>query len=79
MAEFTPLPLNFIGVRPPDEAVHLGDGAYAQFDGHHIWLRANSHLRNECTGEVALEPGALIAFIRFAKKYWQIEEYAKCD
>lgn len=68
----TPMPLNFMGTREPGEPVHLGDGAYAQFDGHFIRLRANSHDPRECTGEVALEPGALARFVEFAKRYWQI-------
>jgi hypothetical protein len=68
------MPLSFLGVRPAGSPAYLGDGAYAVFDGHQIWLRANHHSRNLCTGEIALEPGALAAFIRFAARYWKLSE-----
>lgn len=64
--------LGFMGCRPAGEPVHLGDGAYAQFDGYHIRLRANHHDPRHCMGEVALDPRALVQFIRFAKEYWKI-------
>ena len=44
---------------------HIGDGVYAIFDGHGIWLHANDH--QFPTDKVYLEPSVLIALITFAK------------
>ena len=49
---------------PEPNDVHLGDGAYASFDGYQIWLAASDH-RNKV---IALEPYALLALIDYAKK-----------
>lgn len=65
--EETPMPMNYPGVRPAGERVHLGDGAYAQFDGYQIWLFANSP---HSSHRVALEPGAFTNLIEYAKRYW---------
>lgn len=43
--------------------VHLGDGAYASFDGYQLWLAANHH-ENRL---VALEPSAFRALVAYAK------------
>lgn len=56
-----------VGVRPPANPVHLGDGAYAEFDGYQIWVRANSHDPRQCTGQVALEPGAFRNLMMYAR------------
>lgn len=48
------------------EDEHLGDGAYAHFDGHHVVLTANGSVHsNQATDRVALEPGALQNFLRW--------------
>jgi hypothetical protein len=43
---------------------YLGDGAYAHFDGYHIWVTAEDGYTT--TNEVALEPDvwkALLAYV----------------
>ena len=52
-----------------DDAVHthLGDGAYATFEGWGIWLKANHH--ETPTDQVFLDPDAMQALIRFAKEH----------
>jgi len=54
-----------------EKIVHLGDGAYAEFDGYGIMLRANSHTAP--TG-VYLEPIVLESLISFAKTHKVIKE-----
>jgi hypothetical protein len=46
------------------EPVHLGDGAYASYDGYQVWLAANHH-DNKL---VALEPGAITSFKEYLKE-----------
>ena len=41
---------------------HLGDGAYAAYDGFYVWLGANHHTSRL----VALEPLAFLALLRYA-------------
>jgi hypothetical protein len=54
-------------VTPPGpEAVHLGDGAYAEFDGYHIWLKAE---REHGWEGVALEPSSWQALRMYAKRF----------
>ena len=50
---------------------HLGDGAYAGTDGHHIWLGANHHENMT----VALEPDVFAALVRYARDVmgWKVE------
>lgn len=49
-------------------AEHLGDGLYATFDGHHIWLFAsNGETKTE---PVALERGTYISLQRYACARW---------
>ena len=48
-----------------DKAIHLGDGAYAEYDGYGVWLRANHHEARECTGQVYLEPGVFANLVLF--------------
>jgi hypothetical protein len=42
---------------------YLGDGVYAEFDGHHIWLKTE----RDITHEIALEPAVLAALNNYAK------------
>jgi len=42
---------------------YLGDGVYAKFNGHGIWLLANHH--EHPTDKVYLEPSVLRALNRF--------------
>lgn len=44
--------------------VHLGDGAYAEFDGYSFRLWAN---RESGIHEVFLEPSAIVALNRFVE------------
>lgn len=44
---------------------YIGDGVYVEFDGHGIWLRANSP---DSPKEVYLEPEVLMALNRFFKR-----------
>lgn len=67
MPEEGPMPMSYMGVRPQGEMTHLGDGAYAQYDGYQIWLYANSP---QSSHKVALEPGAFLALLEYAKRYW---------
>jgi hypothetical protein len=41
---------------------YLGDGVYASFDGHHVWLHVGSH---ENPPVVALEPKVLFALVKY--------------
>jgi hypothetical protein len=49
---------------------HLGDGAYAVFDGYYIWVKAE---RDGITHAVALEPDALRNLNWFANTAWKKE------
>lgn len=55
---------------PTPPAEYLGDGLYAIFDGHGIWLHANDHLNP--TDKVYLEPAVLKNFCRFLEKYYNV-------
>jgi hypothetical protein len=44
---------------------HLGDGAYASFDGYHLILTANHHDPALATDKVAFDPHALTALKRY--------------
>ena len=57
---------------PEPEHTHLGDGAYATFEGWGIWLKANHH--EMPTDKVFLDPDALFNLIRFAYYMGAIEE-----
>jgi hypothetical protein len=45
------------------ERIHLGDGAYASSDGYYLWV---STQRGDVLHQVALEPSALVALVRYA-------------
>jgi len=47
-----------------EQDTYLGDGVYASFDGHAIWLAVNHHKNKQ----VALEPAVMAALLRFADK-----------
>lgn len=68
-----PIDINYMGCREPAPAVHLGDGAYALFDGYQLVLRAHSHEVQHCSGQVALEPGAFMNLLRYAQTIWRFE------
>lgn len=52
-------------LKPPPDAVHLGDGAYASHDGFYVWLWAE---RDDGWNYVALElPHGLDALISYVK------------
>ena len=48
---------------PDKPTEHLGDGVYAIYDGHGIWLYANDH--ENPTDRVYLEPAVFEALVRF--------------
>jgi hypothetical protein len=52
--------------------IHLGDGAYASFDGWGLTLKANHH--ETPTDQVFLEPNAIISLVRFAREHKVIPE-----
>lgn len=54
----------------PENIEHLGDGAYAWFDGWHVCVAAE---RDGITHWVALEPGVLGALNQFARKHYATE------
>jgi len=56
-----------------EKATHLGDGAYAIYDGYGIWLRANDHRERECTGQVYLEPATLKALDIFLGQCYNLK------
>jgi hypothetical protein len=49
-----------------DESRHryLGDGVYASFDGHHVWLRVGSH---DAEPGIALEPEVFAALVQYQR------------
>ena len=47
--------------------IHLGDGAYASFNGYHIVLSVNHH-KNEV---VFLEPQVVKALFEYCKTYFK--------
>lgn len=67
MSEDKPESMGFVGLRAPGERVHLGDGAYAYYDGYQMWLSANAH---DSPIRVALDPVAFLNFLKYAKRYW---------
>lgn len=49
-----------------EEDTYLGDGVYASFDGHQIWLAVNHHTNKQ----VALEPHVMQQLVRYAARVW---------
>jgi hypothetical protein len=49
----------------PTHDEYLGDGVYASFDGHQIWLAANHHDNKV----IALEAPVFFALLRYAEKH----------
>ena len=49
-----------------EKKVYLGDGAYAEFDGYAVVLTTENGIA--VTNTVVLEPEALIALVRFARR-----------
>ncbi|MHA1286857.1 MAG: hypothetical protein ACTSPB_05575 [Candidatus Thorarchaeota archaeon] len=45
--------------------IHLGDGAYAEFDGLGVMLRANDHRDEHCTDRVYIEAEGMEKLIKF--------------
>lgn len=54
-----------------ESKTYLGDGAYAEFDGHGIALTAENGIT--ATDRVYLEPGVIAAFLRFLGKHYDRE------
>ena len=67
MSTSPPFPIDYVGVREPQPPVHVGDGAFASYDGYQIWLYANSP---HSSHRVALEPRTFLAFLEYAKTIW---------
>ena len=55
--------VDFEGMRCP--ASYIGDGVYAIYDGHGIWLHTGSHDKPD--QRVYLEPEVFISLVRFAE------------
>jgi len=53
----------------PENAIHLGDGAYATFDGYGVMLTANHHDPAQATDKVYLEPFA----IKKLQEWWEAQ------
>lgn len=49
------------------EHVHLGDSAYASYDGYYVNLAVNHHLNHV----ISLEPSVICAFLSFVEKALQ--------
>lgn len=43
-----------------DKETYLGDGLYASFDGHHIWVRTGCG-----GGRIALDPDVFNALVKY--------------
>jgi hypothetical protein len=56
---------------PPADAIHLGDGCYAAFDGYCVWLWAE---RENGWHRIALEPTLFQALLAYARQHWSISE-----
>lgn len=41
---------------------YLGDGVYAYFDGHGIWLRTGHHEDAQCDNKIYLDPAVARLF-----------------
>lgn len=54
-----------VGCKPPSPRVHLGDGAFVEFDGWYLWIISSDGIRD--TNRVALEPSA----------YAELRDYAR--
>ena len=52
-----------------DKAVHLGDGAYATFDGYAIVLTSNHHDQELADDIIYLEPSVIRALVNFAEAH----------
>jgi hypothetical protein len=55
-----------VSPRPTGPDAYLGDGVYASFDGHQIWLSVGHHL----TRVVALEDRVVMSLIQYAVDRW---------
>jgi hypothetical protein len=49
------------------EPRYLGDGVYAKSDEQYIWLTTGSHLDEEATNRIALEPKVLVALATYQR------------
>jgi len=48
--------------------VYIGDGAYAEWDGHSLWVTTSDGIRD--TNRICLEPQVFEALVRFAAQHW---------
>ena len=53
-----------------DDRTHLGDGAYATFDGYYVWVETETERIDDygrpVMHRVALEPSGLVSLVMFA-------------
>lgn len=54
---------------------YLGDGLYVEWDGYHVWLKANNGVVDY--QEVALEPRVLDLFMDYLVKHEFIKSYQR--
>lgn len=52
------------------EPRYLGDGVYATFDGHHVWLHLGAH---DAPALVALEVDVFVALTRYGNKAFGLQ------
>ena len=50
----------------PSDKIYLGDGAYAQFDGHNIVITTENGI--ETTNTIVLEPLTILALLAFVSR-----------
>jgi len=60
-----------------EKATYLGDGAYVVYDGYSFSVRANSHLVEECTDQVFIEPEGIESLYKFYKEVMKDEKNSK--
>lgn len=53
---------------------YMGDGLYAGFDGHYLYLTAE---REDGIHWVALEPDVYCAFLEYSRRQWKKAEKAR--
>lgn len=59
---------------------YIGDGVYASFDGHHIWLRAEGERAGvRVTNEIALEPTVYQSLVKYAARLYACCQFAPGD
>lgn len=53
---------------PREHEEYLGDGVYASFDGHCVWLDLRGQAMGSHVCEIALEPQVLRALAKYTRR-----------